>query len=168
MINSIEDSGIKYVIQIYFFKCVYYLKKDLDNINKLNKFIETNNNFPFKNDYMEYYNEIKKENFIFENCFIPMNNLEIYMQEKNKIKEKNVIELNFDFYNKEGCDLFYCLFINHIFSPTLDINYNKIEESNSILNDFTKEFEQNILNKKLLIGNKVYYEIFKNLYTKKY
>ena len=167
LINSIEDSGIKYVIQIYFFKCVYYLKKDLDNINKLNKFIETNNNFPFKNDYMEYYNEIKKENFIFENCFIPMNNLEIYMQEKNKIKEKNVIELNFDFYNKEGCDLFYCLFINHIFSPTLDINYNKIEESNSILNDFTKEFEQNILNKKLLIGNKVYYEIFKNLYTKK-
>ena len=96
-----------------------------------------------------------------------MNNLEIYMQEKTKIKEKNVIELNFDFYNKEGCDLFYCLFINHIFSPTLDINCNKIEESNSILNDFTKEFEQNILNKKLLIGNKVYYEIFKNLYTKK-
>ena len=168
-INSCEKNNkdIKYILLIYFFKCIYYNNKDLDNINKLKNYIISQKDLPFKEDYLEYHQKIKKETFIFENCLIPMNNIDIYMQEKNKIKEIN--PLNFDFYNKQGFDTFYCLFINHIFSPIFDSDLTKKEEANITLNNFLKEYEMNIINKKIMVteNNKIYMEILKNLYTKK-
>ena len=170
MINSYEENNksIKYVLQIYFFKCVYYNNKEIDNINKLNNYIISKNDIPFKKDYLEYHKQIKKEVFIFENCFIPMDNIDIYMQEKNKIKEINKNNLNIEFDSKEGFDIFYCLFINHVFSPIFDIDNINKEEANLVLNNFIKDFEQNIINRNIIItkNNKSYIEIFKNLYTK--
>ena len=172
LIKSDEEiSSLKYVIKIYFFKCIYF--NNFDNINKLTIYITSDNNFPFRDDYMEYHKEIKKENFIFENCFIPINYIDIYLQEKSKIKEmhqnmfKNINILNYDFYIKDNLDSFYCLFINHIFSQIFDIDDKKKEESNIIFNNFITELESNILNKNLLTQNKEYLLIFKNLYTKK-
>ena len=79
LIKSDEEiSSLKYVIKIYFFKCIYF--NNFDNINKLTIYITSDNNFPFRDDYMEYHKEIKKENFIFENCFIPIN----YICKKNQ------------------------------------------------------------------------------------
>ena len=169
----VNDKGIneeiKYILKIYFFKCIYYNNKDIDNISKLNLYITSKDNIPFKEDYIEYNKQIKKDNFIFENCFIPLNNIDIYFQEKNKIKEFNYTELNYDIYIKEGFDPFYCLFINHIFSPAFDIDINNKEKYNLILNNFIKEFEENVLNKKIIISidNKLFIELLKNLYTKK-
>ena len=169
LVNSDEiNEDIKYIIKIYFFKCVYFNNKELDNINKLNSYIITKEHFPFKEDYIFQHKKIKKENFVFENCFIPMNNIDIYMQEKNKIKEKNFPELNYGFFINEEFDIFYCLFINHIFSPIFSLNLNQNDEK-KFFDDFITEFEQNILGKKILINNdnKHYIQIFQNLYTKK-
>ena len=169
LVNSDEiNEDIKYIIKIYFFKCVYFNNKELDNINKLNSYIITKEHFPFKEDYIFQHKKIKKENFVFENCFIPMNNIDIYMQEKNKIKEKNFPELNYGFFIKEEFDIFYCLFINHIFSPIFSLNLSQYDEKKN-LDNFITEFEQNILGKKIIISNnnKHFIQIFQNLYTKK-
>ena len=169
LVNSNEISNdIRYIIKIYFFKCIYFNNKELDNINKLNNYINTKENFPFKDDYITYHNQIEKEKFIFENCFIPMNNIDIYYQEKNLIKEKNYLELNFNFYNKESFDVFYCLFINHIFSPIFSQD-TKNHTEKIIFDNFVKEFEINILSYKIPVSklNKEYINIFKNLYNKK-
>ena len=92
------------------------------------------------------------------------------MQEKNKLKEikdnsfKNLNILNFEYYNKNGIDALYCLFINHIFSPILNID--KKEGALSDLDNFVKEFEGQILNKELKI-NIEYINLLKNLYSQK-
>ena len=169
LVNSNEiGDDIRYIIKIYFFKCVYFNNKDLDNINKLNNYITTKENFPFKDDYIKYHNQIEKEKFIFEYCFIPMNNIDIYYQEKNLIKEKNYLELNYNFFNKESFDVFYCLFINHIFSPIFSHDLTNNTEK-LIFDNFIKEFEINILSYKIPVSkiNKEYIKIFKNLYNKK-
>ena len=169
LINSQDEKnkGIKYTLEIYFFKCIYYNNKDLDNINKLNTYITTKNNFPFKEDYISYHKKIKKEIFIFENCLIPMKNIDIYMQEKTKLKEVDKNLINFEFYNTKAFDIFYCLFINQIFSPIFNEDINQREEANLFLNNFIKEFEQNIINENPNMINKKIIEVFKNLYNKK-
>ena len=90
------------------------------------------------------------------------------MQEKNKIKEKNFPELNYGFFNNEEFDIFYCLFINHIFSPIFSLNLNQNDEKINLEN-FITELEQNILGNKIIINNdnKHFIQIFQNLYTKK-
>ena len=163
-----KDSPIRNIIIIYFYKCFYH--NHFDIIIKFNKYINEDNHFPFRKKYLQYQKEITKEQFIFENCFISPNDIDVYLQEKNKLKEikeksfKNINILNFEYYKKNGIDAFYCLFINHIFSP---IFYSdKKEQSIIILNEFIKEFETNIINKVLII-NKEYIEIFKSIYTQK-
>ena len=52
------------------------------------------------------------------------------MEEKKKFKDikeksfKNINILNYDYYNKNGIDNFYCIFINHLFSETFDTDKN--------------------------------------------
>ena len=161
-----KDNSIRKVIIIYFYKCIYH--NNFDNIIKLNKYINNNDDFPFKKDYLEYLKEIKKEKFTFVNCFIP-NDIDIYMEEKKKFKDikeksfKNINILNYDYYNKNGIDNFYCIFINHLFSETFDTDKN--DEYSLLLEDFIKEFENNIIDKELII-NKEYKEILKCIYNK--
>ena len=161
-----KDNSIRKVIIIYFYKCIYH--NNFDNIIKLNKYINNNEDFPFKKDYLQYLKEIKKEKFTFVNCFIPKD-IDTYMEEKKKFKElkensfNNVSILNYDYYNKNGLDSFYCIFVNHLFSETFDLDKN--DEYILLLEEFIKEFENNIIDKELIM-NKEYKEIFKSIYNK--
>ena len=163
-----KNNTIRDIIIIYFYKCIYH--NNFDNILNLNQYIKDNKYFPFRQKYLDYQKEIKKEIFVFENCFISPNDSDIYMQEKNKLKEikeqsfKNISILNFDYYNKNGFDVFYCLFINHLFSPIF--NTETKDQSLLMLNNFIKEYENNISGKKLLLNNE-HTQLLKTIYNLK-
>ena len=92
------------------------------------------------------------------------------MQEKNKLKIikeklfKNINILNFEYYNKNGIDIFYCLFINHIFSHIFNID--KKEEALLLLQNLSIELEKIISNKELLI-NLENIEVLKSIINQK-
>ena len=163
-----KNNEVRNIIIIYFYKCIYH--NNFEIIINFNKYIKNNEHFPFRNKYLEYQKQITREQYVFENCFISPNDNDIYMQEKNKLKEikdKSFINmdiLNFEYYNKNGIDIFYCLFINHLFSQILNIDLK--DKALSTLNNFIMEFEKNILNKKLIINNE-YIKILKSIYNQK-
>ena len=142
LISSTEYNTRK-VIKLFFFKCFYQY---FENFAQFNDYIKNDNEFPFREDYLNMLQNQNTNIYILNNNFLPMKYFEIYSTKEiefldlcnNNFKNLNKF-INEEFIRNNGLDIFFCLCVNILFSYCYSNEKDKyIQKINFLKSEFNK------------------------------
>ena len=117
---SSKEIPTRNMVKIFFFKNYYQY---FENYFKFNDCIKKDNEFPFRNDYLNIIENKESKFYILNFNFLPLKNIDQFKKlnlkfaitKGNKFEDLNKL-LNKEFILNNGFDMFFCLCVNNLLS----------------------------------------------------